>query len=430
MIMKYIWCLILVNNVHLQFTPRQPHQSINSRDDTFQRRNNDGVTPLNLVLLPPRFRTQRCLDGSPFGYFIRRSNSDSNSRKWILFLMGGGACVTPMDCIKRKTNPRGWGSSTFWNSTFLPGTDFPGFNAMHDILSDNPRDNPTFFDYNHVYLQYCSGDLWTGTRKSFDRNGLWFSGHNNIEAAIMHLNQTENFGFASHLFVLGVSAGGWGLLSNIDFIREKWVSKSTIVKAAPIDGFIPPGPVTIYELYNIGFRLPLNGVFTKYLTSWYRSALDESCVRSTWAWRRHRCLDASHVYQFVDSSLFIIQNRFDSLIMQQFLRAPLNTTSNSFTRNFVKWYGSLTTKSLSSKVQSGKGKYKGDGLFLASCLKHASNFCLSSGPVVNGFSLRDVLSKWFQETNPRLASKYQEIDQCNRIRRTSLPCNSNCQCLV
>ena len=124
------------------------------------------------------------------------------------------------------------------------------------------------------------------------------------------------------------------------------------------------------------------------------------------------------------------QNRFDSLIMQQFLRAPLNTTSNSNTRNFVKWYGHLTTKSLSSKVQSRKGKYKGDGLFLASCLKHASNFCLSSGPVVNGFSVRDLLPKWFQETNPRLASNYQEIDQCNSIRKTSLPCNSNCQCLV
>ena len=165
-----------------------------------------------LVHLPKFQEKARCLDGSPFGYYIRQSKSKTNSRKWILFLMGGGACVTPKDCVERQASTKGWGSSSFWNSTFLPGSNYPGFAAMHDILSDNTNDNPDFYDFNHVYLQYCSGDLWTGTRESFDRYGLWFSGHHNIKATVAHLNDTENLAKATHILLVGVSAGGLGII--------------------------------------------------------------------------------------------------------------------------------------------------------------------------------------------------------------------------
>ena len=170
MILSFILCIVLAKDVLPQYTPRQesfmqlwskPQTNHEQNKVRFGTRNKNNVTPLNLVLLPSSFKTQRCLDGSPFGYYIRRSKSQVNSQKWIIFLMAGGACVTPIDCGQRKNTFRG--SSKFWNSTFIPGTDFPGINAMHDILSDNPEDNPEFFDYNHVYLQYCSGDLWTGT---------------------------------------------------------------------------------------------------------------------------------------------------------------------------------------------------------------------------------------------------------------------------
>lgn len=391
----------------------------------------DEISPLELVMLPTKFQDKaRCLDGSPFGYYIRRSNSQTNSRKWLLFLMGGGACATTKDCIERKSSPRGWGSSTVWNSTFLPGRDFPGLVAMHDILSDSPYDNPDFFDYNHVYLQYCSGDLWTGTRTTSDRNGLWFSGHNNIKAAITHLNETENLNNATHVLVMGVSAGGWGLFNNIDYIREKWIARSAIVKGAPVDGFIPPGSVTIYQLYPYGLFFPLNGAMTKYFSSWWRSALDESCRKSTWRWRRHKCLDASYVFKHVDSSLFMIQNRFDKFIMENLLRAPLSSASNSKTRRFTEWYGDLTVKGLSSNVMSTAGINRGNGLFVPSCLNHAANFCIKNGTTTNGKSLREMLPKWFLETDSMMASSYQEIDQCNDVENTSLPCNNNCKCSV
>ena len=87
------------------------------------------VGPLSLIFLPHSFPGARCLDGSKFGYYFRKSRSHENSQKWILFLMGGGACITPIDCMRRKQSHLG--SSHFWNSTFTPGKDYPGINAMH-----------------------------------------------------------------------------------------------------------------------------------------------------------------------------------------------------------------------------------------------------------------------------------------------------------
>ena len=45
----------------------------------------DSITPLSLVFLPESYKTQRCLDGSSFGYYIRHSKSSLNSHKWVFF---------------------------------------------------------------------------------------------------------------------------------------------------------------------------------------------------------------------------------------------------------------------------------------------------------------------------------------------------------
>ena len=127
--------------------------------------------------------------------------------------------------------------------------------------------------------------------------------------------------------------------------------------------------------------------------------------------------------------MFVIQNRFDKYIMENALMAPLDRNPNYFTNNFVKWYGDMMVKSLSSKIQTKRGKRKGDGLFVSSCLEHARNFCLNGGSIVNGKNITDMLPKWFLEDNRFIASRYQEIDQCNHVKRTGLPCNTNCDCL-
>lgn len=41
----------------------------------------------------------KCLDGSPAGFYLR--NSSTNSTEWVIYLKGGGLCVEPLDCLER-----------------------------------------------------------------------------------------------------------------------------------------------------------------------------------------------------------------------------------------------------------------------------------------------------------------------------------------
>ena len=379
------------------------------------------LTPLDLVLLPEsEYKTQRCLDGSPFGYYLRRSSSNENSRKWIFYLEGGGLCVEPIDCKIRQNSDQG--SSSFWDSTHIPKNS-----ELQDILSDNPEENPHFYDYNHVFLKYCSGDTWTGSRDSFDNLGFWFSGHTNIEATINHLNKTQNLDMATHFLLVGSSAGGIGVFNNADYFLEKWISQSTVFRAAPVSGFYFPGTLYLYPEFILDIEIPFNNIASTYITSWFGSALDESCARNTPRLQQHKCWDASYLYQFVDTRLFMIENRYDSNILEAILLCPLEHLHNNNTESFLKWFGDTMIEGLSSTIQSDRGMSKGDGLFSPSCLDHTDDFCIQRGPIVNGKRVDDMLGKWFMndDTNSEI---FQESDLCNDIQDTQLPCNEYCQC--
>mmetsp|Transcript_121787 Transcript_121787/g.192884 ORF Transcript_121787/g.192884 Transcript_121787/m.192884 type:complete len:128 (+) Transcript_121787:3-386(+) len=64
-----------------------------------------------LELFPAELAKQRgaqCLDHSPAGYYIRKQDPS----KWLIFLEGGGLCVTPFDCLARRDSAQG--SSKYW----------------------------------------------------------------------------------------------------------------------------------------------------------------------------------------------------------------------------------------------------------------------------------------------------------------------------
>ncbi|WAR09024.1 NOTUM-like protein [Mya arenaria] len=84
-----------------------------------------------------------CNDGSPAGYFIRKSYG---SKKWIIFLEVTG------------------------------------------MLSWNPEENPYYFHSNIVYIPYCSSDTWSGTApKGTNGNEYAFMGSLILEQVIKDL---------------------------------------------------------------------------------------------------------------------------------------------------------------------------------------------------------------------------------------------------
>eukprot|EP01084_Bolivina_argentea_P132121 233148_1 len=141
------------------------------------------ATEMKLTLLAPQTKGGQCLDGSPAGFYYSPPPSGS-SNLWVIFVEGGGSCSDEQSCMQRANTSLG--SSNYWNTTIDTST----INLL-GVLSDDPNINPDFYTGHHIFIYYCSGDVWTGQRTQPSTNpdtwGLYFSGHTILSAIIEYL---------------------------------------------------------------------------------------------------------------------------------------------------------------------------------------------------------------------------------------------------
>lgn len=129
---------------------------------------------------------------------------------WVFFMEGGGVCVEPIDCAIRKESHLG--SSNYWAASF---------NDEVRTISNDPKVNP-FWNWNHVFFPYCTGDTHTGTMTTPDVFGFLFSGHNAINARLAHLEATAHLSNVTHILLSGQSAGGIGVYASANYIQSKY----------------------------------------------------------------------------------------------------------------------------------------------------------------------------------------------------------------
>lgn len=361
----------------------------------------------------------KCLDGTAYAYFLRKSST--GSKKWVLFLEGGGLCVEPVDCAKRKKSSLG--SSDYFPQAFQPGTD-----GGVDILSDDAKINPSFHEYNHVWLPYCSGDTWTGTRTKPTEDGFQFSGHINIKAVVAHLNETQGLGqSATHVLLMGSSAGGIGTFNNIDYLREEWLpDRNIVVKGHPVSGFYFPSPVVLYPEWRVGLNESIDPLASMYLVEWFDSALDGSCTKEHPYPHKHLCWDAHIHYKYISTPIFVTENRFDQNQINSVLLCPKE--NNVHTTAFIRDFGGRMEVGLRNTVQSNAGKAKGDGLFSPSCFSHTVDICVQGGPELLSPSgkvvrMMDLFVPWWEQGGSD-TFKYQLVDTCSGLD----PCGNHCKC--
>ncbi|XP_066503092.1 inactive palmitoleoyl-protein carboxylesterase notum1b [Hoplias malabaricus] len=150
--------------------------------------------------------TVTCNDGSPAGYYIKESKG---SRRWLVFLEGGWYCFSKENCDSRYETMRRLMSSSRWPST-RTGTG---------ILSSQPEENPHWWNANMVFIPYCSSDVWSGASPQKDQNDYAFMGSLIIQEVVKEL-LTKGLDNAKVLLLAGSSAGGTGVLLNVDRVAE------------------------------------------------------------------------------------------------------------------------------------------------------------------------------------------------------------------
>ncbi|XP_009322879.1 PREDICTED: protein notum homolog [Pygoscelis adeliae] len=88
------------------------------------------------------------------------------------------------------------------------------------ILSSQPEENPHWWNANMVFIPYCSSDVWSGASSKSEKNEYAFMGALIIQEVIKEL-VGKGLSTAKVLLLAGSSAGGTGVLLNVDRVAEQ-----------------------------------------------------------------------------------------------------------------------------------------------------------------------------------------------------------------
>lgn len=366
-----------------------------------------GATVANLVLLDKQQYPQaRCIDGSSAGFYLSPATSLANATKWVIFLQGGGECVTEADCANRaKTN---LGSSTAYPST----------RKLLGFQGSSSGNNPDFGTYNHVFLMYCSGDLWTGKGQNASSTGLYYAGHAIVEGVVNYLKTSHNLLKAEFVLWSGESAGGIGSLVNLDFFAHT-LPDQTRVLGAPIGGwyfsnewpYLGPDPKPIsYTPWTYADVLGY--------TMFWDSFLPEACT-SAHAQTPWMCLFAQTSYATLTTPIFVIEAQTDKVVMPLHNGLPsvwdnvpplCDNTVVGCPQSIVDYMKSWHTHmedSLVQLVKAAKLSPKRAGLFHPACLIHTT-FEVAY-PIISGLNYIEATGKW---VFGRGGVPYVYVDNC------------------
>lgn len=383
------------------------------------------AAPLQLELFPEELAKNRgaqCLDHTPAGYYIRKQDP----HKWVIFLEGGGLCVTPFDCIERAKHSN-YGSSKDWPSDQTPHQDRYMMTTSYSQL------NP-FMNFSHVYVPYCSGDTWLGTssKARADIFGLQMSGHLIIETMLDRLLNLTTLPYATDVILSGTSAGGIGTFHHTDWLAERLAqaaharhSKPPRVAGVPIEGvFFPEDQPQLYEAFIFGLRSPITAIASEYLKFLQDPWLHPGCVAAAQqkgGAALAECFDISKMFQYTVTPLFVCMNRFDQLEIEDLGLCPksvcmANAAPSSEGGKFIRYYGAM----MNQTVIDMKKSRSGTGFFIPAEYSHDGNFAeffANTERMIGGVSLRAAIEKWYWARQP---VELVEGPLCN----DDGPCNS------
>ncbi|KAL4658172.1 palmitoleoyl-protein carboxylesterase notum1a precursor-like [Arapaima gigas] len=239
-----------------------------------------------------------CNDGSPAGYYLKESKG---SKRWLLFLEGGWYCFSKANCDTRYETMRRLMSSTNW----------PLSKTGTGIMSPMPEENPHWWNANMVFIPYCSSDAWSGTAPKTDDSGYAFMGSLIIKEVVKDL-LTKGLDNAKVLLLAGSSAGGTGVLLNVDRVAEQLEELGHV--GIQVRGLSDSG----WFLDNKQYRCTdcsdtINCAPTEAIKrgiKYWNSVVPDRC-RETHEEDQWNCFFGYRVYPTIKSPVFVVQWLFD-----------------------------------------------------------------------------------------------------------------------
>ncbi len=179
-----------------------------------------------------------CATGTPYSFFVHPVQDNS---KLLIYFQGGGACWNAFSC-----NPNG---NSIYDSTV--SADEVYTTGIFDL--ENPL-NPVA-DYNMVFLPYCTGDVFTGSRtvQYSDTLTIEHQGYTNASAVLDWVY--ANFAEPSQIVVTGSSAGSLGSIYHAANIMAHYADTPVVQLGDGYVGLIP-ADAPIEDAWALEANLP------------------------------------------------------------------------------------------------------------------------------------------------------------------------------
>lgn len=324
-----------------------------------------GDTLFRIDIPTQRYPDARCADGSEVPLYVRAASDPRHRDDWIVYLQGGGSCDSGQDCFERWKGRDGNFGANKLSSRFAPA----GGIRAGGIFSTGAR-NP-FAGWNQVFVYYCSSDGWSGEvsdRETSARVGdgavevsyrLHFLGARIVDATFDLLAggagtpryrdadgrtvSLPDLDTARTVLFAGSSAGGGGVIRNVDRIRD-WLTRRSD-DCGVSAGFCAPRVAAVVDAsYGLSHE-PLDhagsaacGAEPVETCTYERSITRrwESVVRGFWSGRTDasclamqtdrgdpwRCADGNYIVeQHLTTPLFLRTDLQDSLVLRNTLEA-------------------------------------------------------------------------------------------------------------
>jgi len=200
------------------------------------------------------------------------------------------------------------------------------------IESSSPNRSAEFAGFNHVFVSYCSSDLWSGDQEaSPETGGLHFRGAAIVRAVIEDLMNPEivpspNLAEAEQVIFSGTSAGGAGLRAHLDWLATELPNAQVrgiddagwFIDVDPYDSSITPIRDQVQEAYRF-----------------WNGTVDSDCAAAN-PGKEGLCYLGPYAFPHIHTPLFVQLAQFDGpQLLAQGLRPPIDQSELEYANQFA-----------------------------------------------------------------------------------------------
>lgn len=227
------------------------------------------------------------------------------------------------------------------------------------LMSSDEKENPTFYNFHHAYVPYCSSDAWLGRNYETSINEL--TGEFSFQGSVIFRGVIDDlcgiFGMdnASEVILVGSSASGVGVLNHAQWVQGR-------LNTARVR-------LIIDSAWFINFEMVLSNMVSNELGQLYNISSTDimSCLDTR---RGYPCCLSPACHLMHDSlpdelpNILFIFSQYDIYTLQFIFRESFDFTFTNVLRLFNN-YGSAMITNSNSTFHRGNFSF-----FIPSCAQH------------------------------------------------------------